>query len=68
MMAGDGSVCKTRYEPAIVSGRCYKDQLISDFPSIATALVGETRAPESGQARRQKNARANRRVTSEHRR
>ena len=57
-----------RNQPAIVSRRCHKDQPTSGFPSTVAPLVGGARAPESGQARRQKNDRANHRVTSEHRR
>jgi PHD/YefM family antitoxin component YafN of YafNO toxin-antitoxin module len=44
-----------------------KDQPISGFQSTVASPAGEARAPESGQALRLKNARANRRVTSEHR-
>jgi hypothetical protein len=55
-----------RNQPAIVSRRRHKDQAISGFSSTGASLVGEAHAPESGQARRQKNAQANRRVTSEH--
>jgi hypothetical protein len=58
-----------RNQPAIVSRRCHKDQPISGFSSTTVASpVGEALAPESGQARRQRNDRANHRVTSEHRR
>ena|ERR1700722_17604045 len=57
-----------RNQPTIVSRRCHKDQPISGFSSTGVSLVGEARVPEFGQAQRQKNARANRRVTSEHRR
>jgi hypothetical protein len=35
-------------------------QPISGLPSAVASLLGGARAPESGQARRQKNARANR--------
>jgi hypothetical protein len=57
-----------RNDPAIVSRRCTKTKPISGFLSTVASLVGGARAPESGQARRQKNDRANHRVTSEHRR